>query len=62
MTMSGRDAVGGEQAGQRDVGGEHGRLGDLGLQQLLLEPGDRFRVVGVGEDVVGTAAGRAAAS
>ena len=29
-------AVRGQQVGQREVGGEHGGLGDLGLQQLLL--------------------------
>ena len=32
----GRDAVGGEQAGERGVGGEHRRLRDRGLAQILL--------------------------
>ena len=44
-------AVRGEQPRQREVGRQHGRLGDLGLQQLRLQPRQRFRVVGVGEDV-----------
>ena len=46
-------AVGGEQPGQREVGREHGRLGDLGLQQLLLQRRDGFGVVAVDEDVGG---------
>ncbi len=44
------------------VGRQHRRLGDLGLQQLLLEFGDGRRVVGVDEDVRRRAGGRAAAS
>jgi hypothetical protein len=45
------DAVGGEHPGHRDVRGEHRRLGDLGLQQLLLELRDGGGVGGVDEDV-----------
>ncbi len=47
------DAVRGEQPGERQVAGHHGRLGDLGLQKLLLELGDRVLVVLVDEDVAG---------
>ena len=47
----GLHAVGREQPGQGDVGGQHRGLGDLGLHQLLLERLDRGRVVAVDEDV-----------
>ena len=40
----GLDAVRGEQAGEREVGGQHGRLGDLGLLELLFELRHRRRV------------------
>ena len=40
-----------EESADARVGGEHGRLGDLGLQQLLLELRDGSRVVAVDEDV-----------
>ena len=49
----GLDAVGGEQPGEGEVGGQHGRLGDLGLQQLLLEPRRPRPGRCVDEDVVG---------
>ena len=45
-----RDPVGLEQAGEGEVDGEHGRLGDLGPSQLLLRLGHRLRVVAIGED------------
>ena len=47
----GAHAVGGQQATDAGVGGEHRRLGDLGLQQLLFELRHRLRVVAVDEDV-----------
>ena len=40
-----------EQPGQREVGGEHRRLGDLGARQLALRLLDGGRVVPVDEDV-----------
>ena len=45
------DAVSGEQFGEGLVGGQHGRLGDLGLQELRLESGQRLLGLVVGEDV-----------
>ena len=49
----GHDAVRGEQAGEREVGGEHRGLSDLGVAQVVLSPRDGVGVVGVDEDVVG---------
>ena len=48
----GLDPVGRQQAGQRDVDGQHGRLGDLRLAQLLLGRRDRVGVGRVDEDDV----------
>ena len=42
-----------EQAGQRQVGGQHRRLGDLGLHELLFEPLRGGLVGVVREDVLG---------
>ena len=47
----GAHAVGGEQAVEARVGRQHGWLGDLGLEQLLLELTDGRGVVTVDEDV-----------
>jgi hypothetical protein len=49
----GGDAVRGEEPGEGDVGRQHRGLGDLGLQQLLLEPGDGAGVGLVDEDELG---------
>ncbi len=46
----GFDAVRREQPGERQVGGEDGRLGDLGLHELGAEPVERRRVGVVTED------------
>ncbi len=43
--------VGAEQTADRGVGGEHRRLGDLGLQEFLFELSDCGGVVTVDEDV-----------
>ena len=47
----GFDAVGSQQFGEGEVGGEHGRLGDLGLTEILLGRGHGSGVVAVDEHV-----------
>ena len=58
----GHDAVGAEEAREREVGREHGRLGDLGLLQLLLGLGHGAGVLAVDEDVLAERPARASAS
>ena len=48
----GLDAVRGEQGGEREVGGQHRRLCDLGVAQVFLGAVHRRRIVGVDEDEV----------
>ena len=46
----GLDAVSGQQPGQRQIGGQHGRLSDRGLAQILFGLGDGVGVGLVDED------------
>ena len=46
----GLDAIGGQEAGQRDIGCQHGWLSDLGLAQIFFGLGDGAGVGLVNED------------
>ena len=58
----GPDAVRGQQARQGEIRGQHRRLGDRGLAQIVFGPGDRVRVRLVDENEVAERLARAAGS